>query len=82
MAGPISPLREPSPFSDVLEKPFHLSFSEHVHSQGRVLGDRSVLYKYLNPNMIMVTAEGEEIGSTQTKGNTFLSLRNLKRLGL
>ncbi|BES94289.1 Protein of unknown function (DUF1620) [Nesidiocoris tenuis] len=25
---------------------------EHVHSQGRVLGDRSVLYKYVNPNLI------------------------------
>ncbi|CAG0898332.1 unnamed protein product [Darwinula stevensoni] len=24
---------------------------EKVHSQGRVLGDRSVLYKYLNPNL-------------------------------
>uniref|UniRef100_A0A0K8T908 ER membrane protein complex subunit 1 n=1 Tax=Lygus hesperus TaxID=30085 RepID=A0A0K8T908_LYGHE len=25
---------------------------EKVHSQGRVLGDRSVLYKYVNPNLI------------------------------
>ncbi|KAL8578229.1 hypothetical protein ACOMHN_040990 [Nucella lapillus] len=33
---------------------------EHVHSQGRVLGDRSVLYKYLNPNLVVVVAEGEE----------------------
>ncbi|ESP01145.1 hypothetical protein LOTGIDRAFT_238345, partial [Lottia gigantea] len=33
---------------------------EHVHSQGRVLGDRSVLYKYLNPNLLAVVAEGEE----------------------
>ena len=32
---------------------------EHVHSQGRVLGDRSVLYKYLNPNVVAVVAEGE-----------------------
>ncbi|XP_076472635.1 ER membrane protein complex subunit 1-like [Babylonia areolata] len=37
---------------------------EHVHSQGRVLGDRSVLYKYLNPNMVVVVAEGEEASST------------------
>ncbi|XP_064611751.1 ER membrane protein complex subunit 1-like [Liolophura sinensis] len=36
---------------------------EHVHSQGRVLGDRSVLYKYLNPNVVVVTAEGEETTS-------------------
>ena len=27
---------------------------EHVHSLGKVLGDRNVLYKYLNPNLIMV----------------------------
>ena len=27
---------------------------EHVHSPGRVLGDRRVLYKYLNPNLMAV----------------------------
>ena len=32
--------------------------SEHVHSQGVVLGDRSVLYKYINPNLMVVTTEG------------------------
>jgi hypothetical protein len=37
-----------------------VDISEHVHSQGRVLGDRSVLYKYLNPNMVVVTTQGEE----------------------
>lgn len=26
---------------------------EKVHSQGRVLGDRSVLYKYVNPNLVV-----------------------------
>ena len=31
--------------------------SEHVHSQGVVLGDRSVQYKYLNPNLVLVTTE-------------------------
>lgn len=31
---------------------------EHVHSQGRVLGDRSVLYKYINPNLIAVATQG------------------------
>lgn len=30
---------------------------ESVHSQGRVLGDRNVLYKYLNPNLMVVTVE-------------------------
>lgn len=43
--------------------------SEHVHSQGRVLGDRSVLYKYLNPNLVVVVTEGEEASSpTSSKG--------------
>lgn len=28
--------------------------NEHVHSQGRVLGDRNVLYKYVNPNLVAV----------------------------
>ncbi|XP_063704257.1 ER membrane protein complex subunit 1 [Culicoides brevitarsis] len=31
---------------------------EHVHSQGRVLADRSVLYKYLNPNLVAVVTQG------------------------
>ena len=30
---------------------------ELVHSQGKVLGDRRVLYKYLNPNLIAVGTE-------------------------
>lgn len=33
---------------------------EHVHSQGRVMGDRSVLYKYLNPNLAAVFTEGSD----------------------
>lgn len=35
---------------------------EHVHSQGRVLGDRSVLYKYINPNLVAIVTEG--VGNT------------------
>lgn len=31
---------------------------EHVHSQGRVLNDRSVLYKYTNPNLVAVVTQG------------------------
>lgn len=31
---------------------------EHVHSQGRVLSDRSVLYKYINPNLVVVSTLG------------------------
>lgn len=34
---------------------------EHVHSQGRVMGDRSVLYKYLNPNLAAVITEGSDV---------------------
>ena len=30
---------------------------EMVHSQGRVLGDRNVLYKYLNPNLVAILVE-------------------------
>ncbi|KAL7051439.1 hypothetical protein ACKWTF_004466 [Chironomus riparius] len=33
---------------------------ERVHSQGRVLADRSVLYKYINPNLIAVVTEGPD----------------------
>ncbi|XP_054745972.1 ER membrane protein complex subunit 1 isoform X1 [Anastrepha obliqua] len=33
---------------------------EHVHSQGRVLGDRSVLYKYINPNLVAVVTQATD----------------------
>ncbi|XP_015782872.1 ER membrane protein complex subunit 1 [Tetranychus urticae] len=33
---------------------------EHVHSQGKVLADRAVLYKYLNPNLVALINRGEE----------------------
>ena len=39
-----------------------------MHSQGVVLGDRSVMYKYLNPNLIVITAEGEEASQKDQKG--------------
>lgn len=32
--------------------------NDRVHSHGKVLGDRSVLYKYLNPNLIGVVTNG------------------------
>ncbi|XP_043987650.1 ER membrane protein complex subunit 1 isoform X1 [Gambusia affinis] len=35
--------------------------NEHVHSQGRVMGDRSVLYKYLNPNLLAVVTESTDV---------------------
>ncbi|XP_014216207.1 ER membrane protein complex subunit 1 isoform X2 [Copidosoma floridanum] len=31
---------------------------ERVHSQGRVLSDRSVLYKYINPNLVVIVTQG------------------------
>jgi len=37
--------------------------TEKVASMGRVLGDRRVLYKYLNPNLIAV--------ATYTEGHFF-----------
>ncbi|XP_058813802.1 ER membrane protein complex subunit 1-like isoform X2 [Topomyia yanbarensis] len=33
---------------------------EHVHSQGRVLADRSVMYKYINPNLVAVATHGPD----------------------
>lgn len=32
--------------------------NEPVHSSGRVMADRSVLYKYINPNLAVVTSQG------------------------
>jgi len=46
---------------NVIAKPAH----DPVASIGRVLGDRAVLYKYLNPNTILVTAVSEK-ASTAT----------------
>ena len=34
--------------------------NDHIHSHGKVLGDRSVLYKYLNPNLIGVVTTGHD----------------------
>lgn len=31
--------------------------AEKVHSQGRVLADRSVMYKYINPNLVAIITE-------------------------
>ncbi|XP_043531790.1 ER membrane protein complex subunit 1 isoform X1 [Chiloscyllium plagiosum] len=40
--------------------------NEHVHSQGRVMGDRSVLYKYLNPNLLAVVTESVDTHHERT----------------
>jgi len=42
--------------TNVVSRPVH----DPVASIGRVLGDRTVLYKYLNPNVVLVTAVSDE----------------------
>ena len=42
-----------------------------VHSQGRVMADRSVLFKYINPNLAFVLAEGKD-ASLKTFINIYL----------
>ncbi|ELU06819.1 hypothetical protein CAPTEDRAFT_171523 [Capitella teleta] len=44
---------------------------ERVNSQGIVLGDRSVMYKYLNPNLVVVIAEGDD-GQGKNSFNVYL----------
>ena len=46
-----------------------------MHSQGRVLGDRSVLYKYINPNLAVVVGEGEDTSSASQKGRVSMVTR-------
>ncbi|CAB4061283.1 EMC1 [Lepeophtheirus salmonis] len=36
---------------------------DRVHSLGRVMADRSVLFKYVNPNLVAVLAESVDLGS-------------------
>ena len=45
-------MQHPRPFVLILTATKRIG--EHVHSLGKVLGDRNVLYKYLNPNLIMI----------------------------
>eukprot|EP00088_Acartia_fossae_P054891 TRINITY_DN6343_c0_g1_i2.p1 TRINITY_DN6343_c0_g1~~TRINITY_DN6343_c0_g1_i2.p1 ORF type:complete len:892 (+),score=202.62 TRINITY_DN6343_c0_g1_i2:78-2753(+) len=42
---------------------------ERVHSAGRVLADRSVLFKYMNPNLALVAAQG-----TDSSAKLFLNI--------
>lgn len=50
--------------------------SEKVHSPGRVLADRSVLYKYVNPNLAVVTTQGYD-HVTKSKSCCGLILKNV-----
>ncbi|CAF0712899.1 unnamed protein product [Brachionus calyciflorus] len=34
--------------------------NDRIHSHGKILGDRSVLYKYLNPNLVGVVTTGQD----------------------
>lgn len=45
---------------------------ERVHSQGRVLSDRSVLYKYINPNLVAVVTQG--VGGAHKSKSTLPTL--------
>lgn len=44
---------------------------EKVHSQGRVMADRSVLFKYVNPNLALILSEGKD-SSSKTFINVYL----------
>ena len=39
------------------------AMDEKVHSAGRVMDDRSVLFKYMNPNLALIVAEGQDSAS-------------------
>lgn len=41
--------------------------AEHVHSVGRILGDRSVLYKYLNPNLVAAAVEHLDVANQKSE---------------
>ena len=43
---------------------------EKVHSAGRVLEDRSVLFKYMNPNLTLVLTERQD-----SAGKTFITIQ-------
>lgn len=36
------------------------AWRENVHSHGRVLADRTVLYKYVNPNLVSVITQSAD----------------------
>ncbi len=42
---------------------------EVVHSQGRVMADRSVLFKYINPNLAFIISEGQD-----SSGKNFVNI--------
>ncbi|XP_028413058.1 ER membrane protein complex subunit 1-like [Dendronephthya gigantea] len=50
-----------SPSEHIIDQIVFKRLGEHVHSPGRVLGDRRVLYKYLNPNLMAVVTRSPSI---------------------
>lgn len=57
---------------------------EHVHSQGRVFNDRSVLYKYINPNLVVIATLGPDaVHKSISMFNLFIcKLLTLKKCSL
>ena len=53
------------PFAGDIQEILHRPVHDPVASIGKALGDRNVLYKYLNPNLILITAVHNE-ASTAT----------------
>ena len=56
--------------------------NEHVHSSGRVLADRSVLYKYTNPNLAVITAQGTDNADNSEINHAGQALISYEPLGL
>ncbi len=48
--------------------------TEHVSSQGRVKADKTVQYKYLNPNLITVVTESTDSTKRETYTDLALAL--------
>ena len=46
--------------------------SEHVSSQGNVMADRSVHYKYLNPNLVAVVTESPDPKKRKDRSNNIM----------
>lgn len=57
LALPSWTFRLPSPTHSLLSVVVRPHLEQRVHSQGRVLADRSVAYKYVNPNLLAVAVQ-------------------------
>jgi hypothetical protein len=57
---PLSELWRINIEDEVIQSIGSLRSNDRIHSIGKVVGDRSVLYKYLNPNLIGVVSTGKD----------------------